>query len=50
MRISKVHSMTILRVRQFKFAAIVVRDLLNICSKRFVNATIVRQVIHIFVP
>ena len=49
MRISKVHSNTILRVRQFIFAAIVVRDVLKICSEQYVNAKIVGQVIHIFV-
>ena len=41
--------MTILRVRGFIFAAIVVHDMLNICSKQYVNATIVGEVIHIFV-
>ena len=40
--------MTILKVRKFIFAAIVVRDMLDICSKRYVNATIFGQVIHIF--
>ena len=40
--------MSILRVRCFIFAAIVVLDMLNICCKRYRNATIVGQVIHIF--
>ena len=48
-RISKVHTMSILRVKCFIFAAIVVLYMLNICSKRYLNATIVGQVIHIFV-
>ena len=43
--------MTISRVRQLIFTAIVVRDMLNMCSKRYVivNAAIVGEVIHIFV-